>query len=80
MQRLIQSIQVVCAEAGTLAWVALGILLPFFIMGSLVAFTWIRRGGLCARSTSEFLSEQAQIAVILATEGDEKYASLAPGS
>ncbi len=62
MERIIQSIQAVHAEASAWAWVALGILLPFFIVVCLVAFVWIRRGGLCARSTSEFLAEQGRIA------------------
>ncbi len=62
MERIIQSMQAVHAEASELAWVALGILLSFFIMVCLVAFVWVRRGGLCARSTSEFLAEQGRIA------------------
>ncbi len=62
MDRIIQLIQTVHSEVSALAWLALGILLPGCIIMGLIAFIWIRRGGLSARSTQEFFAEQKQIA------------------
>ena len=60
METIVQLIQAVHAEASALAWLALGILLPFCIVMGLLAFIWIRRGGL-GRSTQEFFAEQREI-------------------
>ncbi len=62
MERIIQLIQAVHSDASALAWLALGILLPLCILMGTVALLWIRRGGICARSTQEFLAEQKAVA------------------
>ncbi len=62
MEKLIQSLQAVHAETSALAWPALGLVLAICILMGLVALFWIRRGGLAARGTQEFLAEQREIA------------------
>jgi hypothetical protein len=62
MEKLIQLIQALHSEMSALAWLALGFLLPVCIIMCFVAVFWIRRGGMAARSTSEFFVEEREIA------------------
>jgi hypothetical protein len=62
MEKLIQLLQSVGEEAGALAWVVLGFLLPICIGVGLFALRWIRRGGLPPGKTQEFFVQQREIA------------------
>ncbi len=62
MERTIQLLQAVHSEASAVAWLGLGILLPFCLIMGVAALVWIRRGGLPVRSSQQFLAEQREIA------------------
>jgi uncharacterized protein (DUF983 family) len=62
MEKLIQLLRAIHDEMGTMAWVALGVLLPVCIVVALVALRWIRRGGLASESSQRFLAEQRETA------------------
>jgi len=62
MEKVIQLIQAVHAEASAVAWLAMGVLLFAGIVLGILALLWISRGGLGARSTQELLAYQRQVA------------------
>ena len=62
MEKLTQLIHAVYEQMGALAWVALGVLLPFSIILAIVVLRWIRHGGLAAGTSHSFFAQQEAIA------------------
>jgi hypothetical protein len=58
MEKTIQLIQAVHAEASAVAWLVMGVLLIVGIVLGFVVLFWIRGGGLRAQSTQELLSHE----------------------
>jgi hypothetical protein len=69
VEKTIQLIQAVHAEASAVAWLAMGVLLFAGIVLGFVALFWIRGGGLRAQSIQELLSHERQLAQWLRDDG-----------
>lgn len=72
MEKLIQLLQSLHGEWSALAWVLLGLLLPFFILLGLTALFWIRRGGMASGNSFHYFATQWEISDYLAQNDKER--------
>jgi hypothetical protein len=60
METLIKLLQSLHEEWGAFSWVALGVILPAFIIAGVITLRWVLRGGLGSGS-AQFFAEQRTI-------------------